>query len=90
MLHVLGLAPYDGDAGSEERRWRSEALWDLARVLRACKLPEEAEKADRERVALWKERPPGELVDVAFRQLDRAARDRLRQDARFRSGQGRP
>ncbi len=72
MLYVLGLAPDAGEAGVEERRWRSEALWDLARVLRAQKLLAEAEKADGERVALWKDRPPSELVDLAFRQLERA------------------
>ncbi len=56
----------------EERQWRSEALWDLARVLRAKKLVAEAAPADGERTALWKERPPGDLIDLAFKQLERA------------------
>jgi tetratricopeptide (TPR) repeat protein len=56
----------------EERRWRSEALWDLARVLRAKKLVAEAAMADGERMALWKERPPNELADLALKQLERA------------------
>ena len=68
----MGLAPDAGEPGAEERRWRSEALWDLARVLRALKLVAEADKADGERVALWKERPPSELVGLAFRLLERA------------------
>jgi len=72
VLYVLGLAPDTGETGVEERRWRSEALWDLARVLRALKLRAEAEKADGERVAMWKERPPSELVGLAFRLLERA------------------
>ena len=72
VLYVLGLPPIAGGAGALERRWRSEALWDLARVLRARKLLAEADKADGERVALWKDRPPSELVDVALQQLERA------------------
>ena len=60
------------EAGVEERRWRSEVLWDLAHVLRALKLLADAEKADGDRVALWQERPPTELVNLAFRQLERA------------------
>jgi len=72
VLYILGLAPDAGEVGVEERRWRSEVLWDLARVLRAMKLRSEGEKADGERVAIWKERPPGELVGLAFRLLERA------------------
>jgi len=72
VLYVLGLAPDPGEMGVEQRRWRSEVLWDLARVLRALKLRAEAEKADGEREAMWQERPPGELVGLAFRLLERA------------------
>ena len=72
VLYVMGIMQNDGDAATEERRWRSETLWDLARVQRALELREEAEKSDRERALLWKDRPPGEQVDVALSQLDRA------------------
>jgi hypothetical protein len=37
VLDVMGMVPVDGDVAAEERRWRSEALWDLARALRALK-----------------------------------------------------
>jgi serine/threonine-protein kinase len=72
VRYVLGIAPDAGDLGAEERRWRSEALWDLARVLRFLKRPDEANKAEDERVALWMDRPSGELVDIVLWQLDRA------------------
>jgi eukaryotic-like serine/threonine-protein kinase len=72
VLYALGLAADAGDVGTLERGWRSEALWDLASVLRAQKLVAEADKADGERLALWNERPPNELVDLAFRLLERA------------------
>ncbi len=72
VFYILGVAPAGGAIGAVERRWRSEALWDLARVLRAQKRIAEAEQADGERVALWKDRPPIELIDLAFDQLGRA------------------
>ncbi len=71
LARILGLAT-EPEADVLRRRWRSEALWDLARVLRALKLRGEAEKTDRERVAAWKERPPEELIDLALDLLDRA------------------
>ncbi len=55
-----------------EREWHSEALWDLARVFRALKLPAEAERAEAERIELWKARPPEELVALALKQTTRA------------------
>jgi len=72
VVYTLGLAADAGDVGTFERGWRSEALWDLARVSRAQKLIADADKADGERLAMWKERPPSELVDLAFRLLERA------------------
>ncbi len=72
VRYVLGLVPEDGDVSAEARRWRSEALWTLARVLRALKRPDKAAKADVERLSLWNDRPPIELVDLAFVELDRA------------------
>ena len=53
--------------------WRSEALWDLARVLRALKRPDDAENVtERERIALWKSRPERELIDLALEHLEQA------------------
>ncbi len=71
-MYVLGLVPATGDVSVEERGWRSEALWDLARVLRAQGRAAEAAAADDERAALWRRSPSAELVDLAFRQLERA------------------
>ena len=59
--------------GLEERGWHSEALWDLARVLRGLNRPEEAQPADAEREALWKDRPADELVMLALKQTTRAS-----------------
>jgi serine/threonine protein kinase/tetratricopeptide (TPR) repeat protein len=70
VLYVLGQAPNADEEAAVERRLRSEALWSLARVLRALKLPQQAESADAERVALSREHPPGELVAMAITQLD--------------------
>jgi serine/threonine-protein kinase len=50
----------------------NDALWDLARVLRAQDLQVKAEQADTERMDLWKGRPPGELVTLALKQTRRA------------------
>jgi hypothetical protein len=72
LLYALGLPADAGDADAVERGWRSEALWDLARILRAQKLVAEADKADGERLAMWKQRSPDELIDLAFRLLERA------------------
>jgi serine/threonine-protein kinase len=72
VLYVLGIVPPDGDVAIEAQRWQSEALWDLARVLRALKRPRDAKDADSQRIALWNTRPPAELADMAMRQLDRA------------------
>jgi eukaryotic-like serine/threonine-protein kinase len=72
VSYVMGSGPVAGDVGIETRRYRSEALWDRARVLRAKNRPAEALVADGDRLALWQTRPPAELVDVALKQLERA------------------
>jgi tetratricopeptide (TPR) repeat protein len=72
VLHVLGLEPATATVGFAERWCCSEALANLARVLRAKKLFAEAGAADAQRAVLWKRHPPSELVDVALRQLDGA------------------
>jgi serine/threonine-protein kinase len=56
-----------------QREWRTEALWDFARVLRGLNLPDDARKADAEREALWKDKPPGALLDLVLRQTAQAA-----------------
>ena len=55
-----------------EREARSEVLWDLARVLRALGMSNEANQIDAERLGLWSTRSPDELVDLAFKETSRA------------------
>ena len=55
-----------------ERESRSEALWDLGRVLRGLKRPAEADRVDLERIGLWEGRPLDELVAMAVKHARRA------------------
>jgi serine/threonine protein kinase len=55
-----------------ERESRSEVLWDLARVLRALNLPEEASRVNAERIGLWSARPPDDLAALALKETSRA------------------
>jgi serine/threonine-protein kinase len=68
ILRPLGSPP-DAPGGQRERL--TEALWELARILRAANRAAEADRLDPERVALWTSRP-GELADLALRQATRA------------------
>jgi serine/threonine-protein kinase len=52
---------------------QSEALWELARVLRMSANSPEADQVDAQRVALWRGRPPAELVELALKLTSRAA-----------------
>ena len=63
-------------SSTEEARRReslSEALWELARILRVLKNTAEADRVDAQRVALWQDRPPGELAALALKQTSLAA-----------------
>ncbi len=53
--------------------WLSESLWELARLLRLSGSPAEADRLDAERLALWTEHSPDELVNLALQQTNRAA-----------------
>ena len=55
-----------------DREHHSETLWQLARVFRDLKLPQEVGRIDAERTELWKGRPPDELVDLALKHLSQA------------------
>jgi eukaryotic-like serine/threonine-protein kinase len=55
-----------------EREARSEALWDLARVLRALSLAAEARRVDEERNEVWQARRPDELVALVLKETERA------------------
>ena len=68
ILSPLGTSP---SADEQAREWLSESLWELARLLGAAQMPVEAGGRDAERLALWKNRPPGELAALALRQASR-------------------
>ena len=58
---------------ARRREWRSEALWELARILRVLNDAAEADRVDARRVALWRDRPPGELATLALKETSLAA-----------------
>ena len=58
---------------ARRREWRSEGLWELARIHRASNNPAEADRVDARRVALWQDRPAGELATLALKETTRAA-----------------
>ena len=53
---------------AQRREWQSAALWELARILRFLNKRVEADNVDARRVALWQNRPPGELATLALKQ----------------------
>jgi serine/threonine-protein kinase len=65
ILRPLGSPP---DAPGRQRERLAEALWELARILRAANRSAEADRLDTQRVSLWARRPAGELADLALRQ----------------------
>jgi eukaryotic-like serine/threonine-protein kinase len=72
-LKTLSDASVSSTEEDQRREWRSEALWELARILRVLKNTAEAERVDALRVALWQDRPPAELADLALKETSRAA-----------------
>jgi hypothetical protein len=54
------------------REAQTEALWDLARTLRALNLLAEAARVDAERIELWTASPPDALVALALKETSRA------------------
>ncbi len=58
---------------AQRRQWEGAALWELAHILRALNKTSEAERVDAQRVALWRDRPPGELATLALQQTSLAA-----------------
>ena len=53
-------------AGPRDRERLSEALWQLARIYRACGNLDDAGHVDAKRLALWKARPASELAELAL------------------------
>jgi eukaryotic-like serine/threonine-protein kinase len=72
-VKTLSDASVSSTEVDQRREWRSEALWELARILRVLKNTAEAERVDALRVALWQDRPPAELADLALKETSRAA-----------------
>jgi serine/threonine-protein kinase len=71
-VHILRPLGSSSKANSQSREWLSQALWELARVLRASKPPSQAEAIEKERAALWKDRPAAESVGLALELVKRA------------------
>jgi hypothetical protein len=69
------LAPFGSSATADPRpRQRlTEALWETARLLRRTGGSNEADVLDAERLALWKDQPPGVLAALAMEELTQAA-----------------
>jgi hypothetical protein len=72
-VKTLSDASVSSTEEAQRREWHSEALWELARILRVLKNTAEADRVDAERVALWQDRPPGELATLALTLTSRAA-----------------
>jgi serine/threonine-protein kinase len=72
LFRKVANRPAPADELAKERQVRSEALWDLARVLRTLEKPREAEIVEAERVDLWKPQPPEDLIDLALEHLGKA------------------
>ncbi len=72
LFHQEPDRPTPANAIGLEREARSEALWDLARVLHTLKLPTEASRVDAERIGMWSPRSPDELITLALKETSRA------------------
>ena len=72
-VKILSDASVSSTEEAQRREWRSEALWELARILRVLKNTAEADRVDAQRVALWQDRPPAELATLALKQTSLAA-----------------
>ncbi len=72
-VKTLSDASVSPSEEARRREWLSEALGELARILRTLKDTAEADRADARRVALWQDRPPGELAALALKETSLAA-----------------
>jgi hypothetical protein len=70
LLTPLGSAE---KAQADDRERLSDALWHLARIDRALGRGANATRVDAQLVALWQDRPPGELAALALKQTSQAA-----------------
>jgi eukaryotic-like serine/threonine-protein kinase len=72
-VKTLSDAVVSSTEEAQRREWRSEALWELTRILHVLKNTADAYAVDAERVALWQDRPPGELATLALKHTSLAA-----------------
>ena len=72
-VKTLSDASVSSTEEAQRREWQSEALWELARILRVLKNTAEADRVDARRMALWQDRPPAELATLALKQTSLAA-----------------
>ena len=68
-VKALSIAAVPASEQAQRREWQSDALWELARILRATNDPAQANRIDAERAALWQDRRPAELADLALKQV---------------------
>jgi serine/threonine protein kinase len=71
-VETLSHLDQDLVADDKARERKSEALWELARVLRAAGEPGQAEESDVKRKGLWKNQPPAKLAALALRETTQA------------------
>ncbi len=70
---LSGVAKSQSTEEAARRAWLSDALWELARILRVLRNEPEAEKVDAARVALWQDQSPEELATLALKHTSLAA-----------------
>ena len=71
-LKTLSPESVTSTEDAQSRELKSDALWELARVLRMLKNTTEAHRLDEQRVALWQDRSPAELAALALQQTTAA------------------
>jgi tetratricopeptide (TPR) repeat protein len=71
-VDALGGSPQTGGQAIQDRGWLTEALWEQACLFRALNRPDDAARADAQRIVLWQKRPPSELAALALKETARA------------------
>ncbi len=71
-VQTLSDASVSSNEEAQRRECLSEALWELARILRFLKNAARAATVDGQRVALWRDQPPHRLAALALKQTSQA------------------
>src|SRR5262249_35022581 len=72
-VDLLSARSLSSSADAQVRERLTEALWELARVLRMLGNSADADHCDAERTSVWRGRPPGDLAALALKEANRAA-----------------